>query len=110
MTDRDFVTLELERNRVVFFPLAWTIVHPIDEKSPLHGMSKADLVARDGEFLILLNGFDETFSQNVHTRSSYKPEEIVWGAKFKTMLNIPSDDGMISVDIRNLHDYDRVEV
>jgi len=107
-TDRDFLNLKLERERVVFFPLAWTIVHPIDVNSPLHGVTPEELRDRDGEFLILLNGFDETFSQNVHARSSYKPDEVVWGAKFRTLLNIPADDGAISIDIRKLHEYEQL--
>ena len=105
--DREFIPLKLERERVVFFPLAWTIVHPIDEKSPLNGCSRDDLRARDAELLILLNGFDETFSQTVHTRSSYKVDEIVWGAKFRTMFNPSETDGTISVDIRKLDEIDR---
>jgi inward rectifier potassium channel len=107
-TDREFIPLKLERDRVVFFPLAWTIVHPIDEKSPLNGCSAGELRELDAELLILLNGFDETFSQTVHTRSSYKIDEIVWGAKFGNMFNPSRDDGTISVDIRRLHDVDRV--
>ena len=107
VTDRDFLPLKLERERVVFFPLAWTIVHPIDEKSPLNGCSLDDLRARDAELLILLNGFDETFSQTVHTRSSYKVGEVIVGAKFRDMFNPPDPDGTISVDIRKLDDFDR---
>jgi inward rectifier potassium channel len=91
-TDREFIPLKLERERVVFFPLAWTIVHPIDEKSPLAGCSRDELRARDAELLILLNGFDE----------------IVWGAKFRTMFNPSEADGTISVDIRKLDDFDRL--
>lgn len=106
--ERDFTALTLERDRVTFFPLTWTVVHPIDEKSPLWGLSAADFLAADAEFLILLNGFDETFSQNVHTRSSYKAEEVVWGAKFASVFNPPQSDGTISVDIRKVHDVDRV--
>jgi inward rectifier potassium channel len=108
--DREFVPLKLERDRVVFFPLAWTVVHPIDEFSPLRGCSPDDLRAVDAEVLILLNGFDETFSQTVHTRSSYKADEIVWGAKFRNMFNPLDDDGVISIDIRKLHEIDRVEL
>lgn len=107
VTDREFIPLTLERERVVFFPLAWTIVHPIDDTSPLKGCSADELRARDGELLILLNGFDETFSQTVHTRSSYKVDEIVWGAKFRNMFNPSEADGTISVDIRKLDDLDR---
>jgi inward rectifier potassium channel len=108
--DREFLQLELERDSVVFFPLAWTIVHPIDDDSPLRDWTAADLKDCDAEFLVLLNGFEETFSQNVHTRSSYKIDEIVWGARFQSLFNPPDEHGEISVDIRKLHDYERVAV
>src|ERR1041384_4180199 len=58
---RRFDPMELERRKVTFFPLAWTVVHPIDENSPLHGLTEEDLHRRDAEFLILLSAIDETF-------------------------------------------------
>lgn len=103
--DREFISLKLERDRVTFFPLAWTIVHPIDDFSPLRHMSKDELRSSGTEFLVLLNGFDETFSQTVHTRSSYTGEEIVCGAKFRSMFTTV-DDGEVAVDIRKLHEFD----
>ncbi len=106
--EREFLQLKLERDTVIFFPLTWTIVHPIDEKSPLHGMTERDLLGCDSEFLVMLNGFDETFSQTVHTRSSYRGDEVVWGARFKSIFNPPKADGTLSVDIRKLHDIERV--
>ena len=106
--EREFIQLRLERDTVIFFPLTWTIVHPIYEKSPLHGMTEQDLRGCDSEFLVLLNAFDETFSQTVHTRSSYRGDEVVWGARFKSIFNPPRADGTLSVDIRKLHDIERV--
>lgn len=106
--EREFIPLRLERENVIFFPLTWTIVHPIDEKSPLHGMTERDLLGCDSEFLVMLNGFDETFSQTVHTRSSYRGDEVVWGARFKSIFNPPKADGTLSVNIRKLHDIERV--
>lgn len=108
--DREFLNLPLERESVVFFPLAWTIVHPIDEQSPLAQWTGEDLLECDAEFLILLNGFDETFSQTVHTRSSYKAAEVVWGARFTSMFNPAREDGIVSVDIHKLHDYERIRL
>lgn len=105
-SDRQFIQLKLEREGVVFFPLAWTIVHPIDATSPLYGCDAGGLAAQEAEFLVLLNGFDETFSQTVHTRSSYKADEVVWGAKFRSVFNPPRPDGTISIDIRKLDDFD----
>ena len=66
---RRFHLLPLERKSVVFFPLSWTIVHPIDELSPLHGVSRQQLIESDAEFLVLITAIDETFSQTVHARS-----------------------------------------
>ncbi|HEV7921622.1 MAG TPA: ion channel [Thermoanaerobaculia bacterium] len=106
--DREFINLKLERDRVVFFPLSWTIVHPIDRESPLFGMGQQDLEALEGEFLVLLNGFDETFNQIVHTRSSYQADEVLWGARFRSMFNPPQSDGVVSVDIRKLDEVERV--
>jgi inward rectifier potassium channel len=101
-TVRRFDILELERRKVTFFPLAWTVVHPIDGDSPLFGLTQQDLVATDAEILILLTGIDETFSQTVHARSSYKPEAIKFGRKFANLYNEVEDGKPISIDIRRL--------
>lgn len=104
---REFTELSLERTGVVFFPLSWTIVHPIDDASPLHGLTPADLAACDVEMLVLLTGFDETFAQQVHARSSYKADEIVWNARFADAF-LRSDDGreLIGLDVGKLHDIE----
>ncbi len=104
---REFVPLALERQKVAFFPLSWTIVHPIDPSSPIFGMTYEELLAVDAEFLVLLTGFDETFSQTVHARSSYKADEIVWGARFVNIFN-PPKGGILSIDIGRLDEFDRV--
>jgi inward rectifier potassium channel len=106
--DREFLPLKLEREKVIFFPLSWTVVHPIDEASPLHGFTARDLEGCDAEFLVLFSGIDETFAQTVHTRSSYKPNEIVWGARFTNLFNPPTADGVLSIDIGRLHDIERL--
>ena len=99
---RRYDQLTLERTRVVFFPLSWTIVHPIDQQSPLYGMTRDDLTAKDAEFLVLLSGTDETFSQTVHARTSYKPMETVFGERFVNIYNPVASDGTVSIDVRKL--------
>ncbi len=99
---RRFDFLELERSKVTFLPLAWTVVHPIDKASPLYGLSDDDYIRTDAEILILLTATDETFSQVVHTRSSYKPHEIRCGHKFVNLYNEVDDGEPISIDIRKL--------
>jgi inward rectifier potassium channel len=105
--NREFIPLKLERDSVIFFPLAWTIVHPIDETSPLYGATPEDIGGCNAEFLVLLSGIDETSAQTVHTRTSYKADEIVWGARFTNLFNPPKPDGVLSIDIGRLHDFER---
>lgn len=104
---RDFVELTLERRQVTFFPLSWTIVHPIDEASPLWGVTAEELTASDAEFLVMLTGYDETFASTVHTRTSYKPHEILWGAKYASVFEKPGEDGMIKIDVGRLDSIER---
>jgi inward rectifier potassium channel len=98
---RRFYSLPLERSRVTFFPLSWTIVHPIDETSPLASMTPERLRALDAEFLILLSGVDETFAQTVHSRSSYKSQELVWNARFADIYE-RSSRGPLAIDASRL--------
>lgn len=101
---REFYDLRLERSSVVFFPLSWTLVHPIDADSPLSGWSSSDLLSASAEVLILLTGIDETSSQTVHSRSSYKADEIIWNAVFGTVFRRDERLGILGMDIRRLHD------
>lgn len=105
---RRFAPLQLERDRVVFFPLSWTIVHPIDERSPLWGMTQGDLAASEAEILVLLSGLEETFSATVHARTSYRADEIRWHARYANVFNPPRPDGTLSIDIGRLHEVESV--
>ena len=97
---RDFFTLELERSNVVLLPAAWTIVHPITDDSPFYGISQADLFRKDAEIIVVIKAFDETFSQSVYSRSSYKFSEIEWGAKFTYLIS--HKNGKSSVDVSGI--------
>jgi inward rectifier potassium channel len=60
---RNFVELKLERKKVFFLALTWTVVHPMDESSPLWGKTAADLERLQAEVLILIKGYDDIFTQ-----------------------------------------------
>ena len=104
---RRYILLPLERNKVTFFPLSWTIVHPIDQASPLAGQTSDQLVEAEAEVLVLLSGIDETFAQTVHTRSSYRAEDIVWNRRFRSIF-VQEQGGSLSVDISRLHEIENV--
>ena len=107
-TVRRYSVLPLERNKVTFFPLSWTIVHPIDSASPLAGRTPEDLDRAEAEILVLLTGIDEAFEQQVHARSSYRADEIVWNARFQSMFLSPDAGQRVSVDITRVHEIEPV--
>lgn len=107
---RKFHKLELEYSRIPFFPLSWTIVHPIDENSPLKDITKDTLSEADPEFLILLKGIDDTFNQYVYSRSSYKASEVIWGAKFNSIVQRNDSKKHLSIDIAGLNSFDKVKL
>jgi inward rectifier potassium channel len=102
---RRYASLPLERNKVTFFPLSWTIVHPIDPASPLAGKTSEGLVKDEAEVLVLLSGIDETFAQTVHARSSYRAEEILWNRRFRSIF-VQEQGKSLSVDISRLDDIE----
>ena len=106
---REFFELALERDHVALLPMSWTLVHPIDASSPLYGVTEQQMRDSDAEFFILLTGIDETFAQQVHARSSYKPAEIVWGARFTSILH-RAPNGAMAVNVAHIHDLERVEL
>jgi inward rectifier potassium channel len=101
---RRYYPLNLERESVVFFPLSWTIVHTIDKDSPLFGVTQDELCASGAEFLILLTGMDETFSQVVNARSSYRANEVIWDAKFTDIFVYDPAGRMAGIDMKRFHD------
>ena len=105
---REFHFLELERNQINFLPFTWTIVHPIDDKSPMHGLNEKDLYNRDAEFVILIKAITDTYFQTVYSRMSYKPKEIIWNVKFSPMKQKPDKDGSISINLNDIHSYDKL--
>lgn len=105
--NRQYYNLTLERSKVNFFPTNWTIVHAITEDSPLYGETPESLAESDAEFMVATEGIDDTFADAVYKRHSYFNDELVWGAKFKPMLENDGEERYI-LDLRKIHDFDNV--
>jgi inward rectifier potassium channel len=102
---RRFLPLDLELNKINFLSLAWTVVHPIDDKSPLRDKTAEHLAAEDAEFLVLIKAFDDSFSTNVYQRSSYKYWDVVFNAKFTNIVHAGNDD-KLHIDISRIGEYE----
>jgi inward rectifier potassium channel len=88
---RRFYSLPLVRSEAPILRLTWTVMHEINEKSPLHGMTPERLAASESEIIISIVGLDETLSQTVHARHSYIADEIVCDAMFEDILHRRED-------------------
>jgi len=91
-----FYDLTLERSKVDSLPMNWTVVHAIDDKSPLLGFNNDDLVTADVELYILITAFDDVYSSPVLQRTSYTYKEMKFNAKFVPMYR-ESEDGKTTV-------------
>jgi inward rectifier potassium channel len=100
---RRFYDLKLLRDRSPIFAMTFTVMHVIDEHSPLRGAS-ADMLAQSNvELVVTASGIDETLVQPVHARTSYLPHEIMWNHRFTDVLGYTTD-GRRAIDYARFHD------
>jgi len=104
---RKFEVLHLELDKISMLALTWTIVHEINEESPVYKFTPEDYIKKDVEIFILITAYDDTFAQIVHSRSSYTATEIIYGAKFKRAF-YTNDDGLQVLDVSNIGEYEKV--
>ncbi len=100
-----FYDLALERSRIDSLAMNWTVVHPIDEKSPLMGFTEADMRTADMEVYVLVRGFDDVFSNFVLRRTSYTFDEIKFNKKFVPMYRESQDGRTTIVELHKLNEH-----
>lgn len=98
---RTYTLLNVERPEVLFLALTWTVVHPIDQDSPLWGKTAQDLARLQAEVLILLKAYDDTFSQTVVARYSYRHDEIAWDKRFAPAFYV-NDKGDLVLEVQKV--------
>ncbi|WP_281240229.1 ion channel [Flavobacterium praedii] len=107
MTNK-FYTLDLEYQRINSLALSWTLVHPITSESPLWELVASDYDSILGEIIVIIKTFDDMFSTTVATRTSYTFEEVVYGAKFKSMYTRSDNNKSTILDLGLLNSFDKV--
>lgn len=100
---RRFYELKLVRNRTPAFTLPWTVMHAIDEDSPLYAMTPESLAKTKAMLVVSLSGIDETVAQAIHARYTYGAKEILWSRRFVDIVhNTP--EGHRYVDYTHFHE------
>ncbi|GEO11275.1 ion channel [Segetibacter aerophilus] len=105
-----FYQLNLERSRIDTLNMNWTVVHPIDEESPLLNFNEEDMHRSDLELYVQVTGFDHIFSNMVMQRTSYTYKEVIWGAKFKPMYHESPDGKTTVLELDKLNEMEAVEL
>ncbi|MBD2449799.1 ATP-sensitive inward rectifier potassium channel 10 [Nostoc sp. FACHB-152] len=95
--------LKLVRQQTPGFALSWSVMHIIDESSPLYGMTPESLNQTNSLLMISLTGIDETVSQVVHARHSYSANDILWNNRFVDILH-HAGNGHRYIDYKHFHD------
>ena len=105
-----FYNMPLDIARANTMTANWTLVHVINEESPIYGLSKEDLANAHAEMLVFVQGFDESFANTVISRTSYTHEELVFGAKFVPMYHPNEDNTKTLLFLDKLDAYETVNL
>jgi len=105
-----FFNLPLEIAKANTLTTNWTLVHLINEESPLYNLSKEDIETAQAEMLVFVQGFDESFSNTVISRASYYFDQFVYGAKFAPMFHPNENNTSTVLHIDRLDDYVEAEL
>ena len=100
---RRYYDLPLVRSKVPIMQLSWSVMHLIDEASPLYGESNESLDERNAEIIVSLVGLDESLSSEIHTRYSYMSEDIHFDRSFEGILH-RKPDNTLEVHYDRIHD------
>jgi inward rectifier potassium channel len=103
MTFYRLVDLPLSRDTTQALSRSWTIMHVIDDASPLKNQTPKSCEEQEIELLVSVVGTDDTSLQPVHGRARYSLHEIVWGARLADVLReLPN--GKLELDVSKFDD------
>ena len=83
--------LRLERAYIPAFPLSWTLMHVLDERSPLHGYDAARTIAADARVFVSIEARDPMLATTVQEIRDYAPEDIRFGMRYADAVTIGDD-------------------
>ena len=95
--------LKLTRSTTPLLILTWLVMHPIDEKSPLYGLSKDELQNTAITIVATVTGLDETLSQTIHAKTTYQTSDIFLDSKFKDLFKTNSELKTQFIDLSELN-------
>jgi len=83
--------LRLERAHIPIFPLFWTLMHVLDERSPLNGYDAARAVKENAQVFVAIEARDPTLATTVHDIRNYPAEDIRFGMRYTEAVTTERD-------------------
>lgn len=105
-----FYPLPLEITKINSLALSWTLVHYMNEDSPIYGYTENNLRDSKMELIVSIKAFDDHFSNTVQQRTSYAAHEMIYGAKFVPMFERANDGGATILKLDKVNAYERVRL
>jgi inward rectifier potassium channel len=93
--------LRLERAHLPIFPLFWTLMHVLDERSPLHGYDAARAIEANAQVFVTIEARDPMLSAAVHDLRNYSAREIRFGMRYSDALTT-AKDGTAVLDLTRI--------
>jgi inward rectifier potassium channel len=102
-TFRRFYSLKLHFDRLITFPVALTLMHTIDEQSPLYGMTAESLQATDARLVASVVGIETVIQAAVQSQKDYSWRDVRFGERFVEIYT-ETGEGRLTVDYGRLHE------
>ncbi|HMV65461.1 MAG TPA: low temperature requirement protein A [Myxococcota bacterium] len=99
---RRMYDLDLVRNNSPLFRMSWTVMHPIDERSALFGLTAENVEDRVVGVICVMTAFDATYGSTTHARHMYQPEDFRFDHHFVDMIETLAD-GRLAIDLSLIH-------
>lgn len=106
---RRFKDLKLERASNPLFTLSWTVMHRIDDDSPLHGWLVNRCVPGEVDVVVVVSGVDAHSGQVIHGRWAYSAHDIRWGHRLVDIVE-RNAAGERTIDYGRFHDTEAIAV
>ncbi|MGG8496453.1 ion channel [Tenacibaculum sp. TC6] len=104
---RNYYQISLERDKIMYLPTVWTIVHEIDTESPLQKYTSAEIKDLDAELYVLLKYHEESFGQIVYQATSYDFSDLIVDVKYKPSAHF-NEKGYTILDHDKLSDVEKM--
>ena len=105
---RRFHDLALVRSYTPVLSLSWTIMHTVDETSPLFGATPEILAQDEAELLLVITGHHEGFAEVVHARHAYGAADIRWNARYADIF-VDLPDGRRAIDLAKFNMIEQLD-